>query len=47
MYFFLLHKIQKPRHKHGKWPPSDLTPWTLTLEESIETHKNTKYDKIL
>ena len=21
----------KPRHKHAKWPPSDLTPWTLTL----------------
>ena len=20
-----------PRHKHAKWPPSDLTPWTLTL----------------
>ena len=18
-------------HKHAKWPPSDLTPWTLTL----------------
>ena len=22
----------KPRHKHAKWPPSDLTPWTLTLK---------------
>ena len=20
-----------PGHKHAKWPPSDLTPWTLTL----------------
>ena len=20
-----------PQHKHAKWPPSDLTPWTLTL----------------
>ena len=19
------------QHKHAKWPPSDLTPWTLTL----------------
>ena len=28
---FLLHQIQTPRHKHAKWPPSDLTPWTLTL----------------
>ena len=21
----------KPWHKHAKWPPSDLTPWTLTV----------------
>ena len=29
---FLLHKIQTPGiSKHEKWPPSDLTPWTLTL----------------
>merc|ERR1712051_779346 len=31
-FYFLLHKIQTPgRHKHAKWPPSDLTPWALTL----------------
>ena len=29
--FFLLHKNQTPRHKHAKCPPSDLTPWTITL----------------
>ena len=29
--FFLLHKIQTPRHKHAKWLPSNFTPWTLTL----------------
>ena len=23
--------FRNPRHKHTKWPPSDLTPWTLTL----------------
>ena len=21
------------KFKHAKWPPSDLTPWTLTLVE--------------
>ena len=26
----ILHKFQTPS-KHAKWPPSDLTPWTLTL----------------
>ena len=31
IFFLLLHKIQTPRHKHAKWLPSDLTPWTLTL----------------
>jgi succinate-acetate transporter protein len=25
------YKNSNPRHKHAKWPPSDLTPWTLTL----------------
>ena len=29
---FVFHFIKfKPRHKHAKWLPSDLTPWTLTL----------------
>ena len=28
--FFYFIKI-KPWHKHAKWPPSDLTPWILTL----------------
>ena len=28
---FLLHKNQTFPHKHAKWPPSDLAPWTLTL----------------
>ena len=23
----------KPCHKHAKWPSSDLTPWTLTLNK--------------
>ena len=22
-------------HKHAKWPPSDLTPWTLTLLKAV------------
>ena len=22
-------------HKHAKWPPSDLTPWTLTLMQPV------------
>ena len=32
----MLQKI-KPlaRHKHAKWPPSDLTPWTLTLQWTL------------
>ena len=25
----------KPQHKHAKWPPSDLTPWTLTLSKAV------------
>jgi hypothetical protein len=29
--FFFTSWISNPRHKHAKWPPSDLTPWTLTL----------------
>ena len=28
--FFYFIKY-KPRHKHAKWLPSDLNPWTLTL----------------
>ena len=28
--FFYFIKY-KPWHKHAKWLPSDLTPWTLTL----------------
>ena len=30
IFFFYFIKFN-PRHKHAKWPPSDLTPWTLTL----------------
>ena len=30
-FFFYFIKF-KPRHKYAKWPPSDLTPCTLTLE---------------
>ena len=30
MNFFYFKKINSP-HKHTKWPPSDLTHWTLTL----------------
>ena len=30
---FLRHKI-KPWHKDAKWPPSYLTPWTLTLRRA-------------
>ena len=30
IFLFYLIKI-KPRHKHAKWQPSNLTPWTLTL----------------
>ena len=33
--FFYFIKI-KPWHKHAKWPPSDLTPWTLTLMPGIK-----------
>ena len=29
IFFFYFKKF--PRHKHAKWPPIDLTPWTLTL----------------
>ena len=32
--FFYFIKF-KPRHKHAKWPPSDLTPWTLTLNATV------------
>ena len=28
---FFTTKNSNHRHKHAKWPPSDLTPWTLTL----------------
>ena len=24
------------QHKHAKWPPIDLTPWTLTLFEVLK-----------
>ena len=27
--------FSNPWHKHAKWPPSDLTPWTLTLDKSV------------
>ena len=37
--FFLLYKRSNPRHKHAKWPPSDLTPWTLTLI-GFQHHQN-------
>ena len=29
--FLFTTKNSNPWHKHEKWPPSDLTPWTLTL----------------
>ena len=29
--FFFTSQKSNPRHKHAKWPTSDLTPWTLTL----------------
>ena len=29
--FFFTSKKSNSRNKHAKWPPSDLTPWTLTL----------------
>ena len=32
--FFFFIKF-KPQHKHAKWPPSDSTPWTLTLIQSL------------
>ena len=38
--FFLLHKNQTPSINMQKWPPSDLTPWTLTLSNSLAQPKN-------
>ena len=35
--FWRFFTIKKPRDKHAKWPPSDLTPWTLTLVLSIQS----------
>ena len=40
--FFLLHKNSNPRHKHAKWPPSDLTSWTLTLILTYKMYVNVK-----
>ena len=35
-FHFLFYFIKfKPQHKHAKWPPSDLTPWTLTLQVGV------------
>ena len=33
--FFFTSSNSNPRHIHAKWPPSDLTPWTLTLGQHI------------
>ena len=33
---FLLHKNSNPRHKHAKWPASDLTPWILTQVPTLQ-----------
>ena len=35
-FFFYFRKF-KPQHKHAKWPPSDFTPWTLTLGFTLTT----------
>ena len=39
----LFHFISNSWHKHAKWPPSSLTPWTLTLPLglNIECYKMT------
>ena len=39
--FFYFIKINS-RHKHAKWPASDLTPWTLTLKGETPLHFATK-----
>ena len=36
IFFFFTSQNSKPRHKHAKWPPSDLTPCALTLREDQE-----------
>ena len=38
--FLFYNRRSNPRHKQAKWPPSDLTPWTLTL---INFHVNYKW----
>ena len=37
-FFLFFYSIKfEPRHKHAKWPPSDLTPWTLTLDQPLDS----------
>ena len=33
--FFFTSENSNPQHKHAKWLPSDLNPWTLTLMYSL------------
>ena len=39
-YSYIMRKVFKFHcvrpNKHAKWPPSDLTPWTLTLAEPVK-----------
>ena len=37
-FFFIRFTNPWPRHKHAKWPPSDLTPRTLTLLKCLKAH---------
>ena len=40
--FIFYFKKSNPWHKHAKWPPSDLTPWTLTICTTYLSQMNFK-----
>ena len=45
--FFFTSQNLNPRHKHAKWPPSDLTPWTLTLHQGYHEDENCETEESL
>ena len=44
-----IYFIKKPRHKYAKWLPSDLTPWTLTLDwgQKIRRRKSIRWTRTI
>ena len=43
--FFFTSQKSNSRHKHAKWPPSDFTPWTLTLSANYVCNASAIYSE--